>query len=310
MEEHMYHFQLIKSAIEKIIIMNKSNKIVLYPYGFWGLETQRILNDRYGIKEAFIIDNELSEKNTVIKKLSYLEKINSDEYVFLITSDNQNIYDEIRENLKRYVNEDNIMDIYPKVNMKRDRRIESLKLMAEWMNDASIEGNVAEVGVYKGNFAKHINLYFQDKKLYLFDTFEGFKNETLSKYVDNRMAALLEEGKNRTNYCINDNINVMLSGFIRPDNCIVKIGFFPDSANDVLDQFCYVSLDTDLYQGTMAGLEFFWPRMVHRGVIMIHDYNYYDCPGVKKAVDEFCIKNEIGIVCLADEAGSAVLTKS
>ena len=309
MDEQIYHFQLINSAIEKIIIMDKSKKIVLYPYGFWGFETKRILNDRYGIKEAFIIDNGISEKNTEIKKLSYLEEINTDEYIFLITSDNQHIYDEIRENLKQYINEDNIMDIYPKVNMKRDRRIEALKLMAECLNHSKINGSVAEVGVYKGSFAKHINLYFQDKKLYLFDTFEGFKNETLSKYVDDRMAALLEEGKNRTNYCINDDINVMLSGFIRPDNCVVKVGFFPDSAIDVTDQFCYVSLDTDLYQGTMAGLEFFWPRMVRRGVIMIHDYNYYDCPGVKKAVDEFCIKNEIGIVCLPDEAGSVVLTK-
>lgn len=132
--------------------------------------------------------------------------------------------------------------------------------MVEWMSNVSIEGNVAEVEVYKGNFTKHINRYFQDKKLYLFDTYEGFKNETLSKFVDNRMAALLEERKNRTNYCINDDINAMLREFVRPDNCIVKVGIL------YWINFYYVCLDTDLYRGTMAGLEFFFAENGTQGL--------------------------------------------
>ena len=37
-----------------------------------------------------------------------------------------------------------------------------------------LPGNVAELGVYKGKFARYINRYFPGRKLYLFDTFAGF----------------------------------------------------------------------------------------------------------------------------------------
>ena len=37
-----------------------------------------------------------------------------------------------------------------------------------------LDGSVAECGVYKGEFASVINRCFYDRKLYLFDIFEGF----------------------------------------------------------------------------------------------------------------------------------------
>ena len=42
---------------------------------------------------------------------------------------------------------------------------------------------------------------------------------------------------------------------------------------------------------------------------MIHDYNCNNCPGVRKAVDEFAISMNIAPVCLSDRAGSAILIK-
>lgn len=45
------------------------------------------------------------------------------------------------------------------------------------------------------------------------------------------------------------------------------------------------------------------------GIIMVHDYNNYNCPGVKKAVDEFTEKNNISVVLLSDSCGTAVLIK-
>lgn len=40
-----------------------------------------------------------------------------------------------------------------------------------------VPGNLAELGVYKREFAKHLNYYMPDRKLYLFDTFEGFSEQ-------------------------------------------------------------------------------------------------------------------------------------
>jgi hypothetical protein len=52
-------------------------------------------------------------------------------------------------------------------------------------------------------------------------------------------------------------------------------GVFPHSITDEMrnDRYSFVSIDCDIYQGTMAGLNFFWPRMVNGGMIIVHDYS-------------------------------------
>ena len=56
-------------------------------------------------------------------------------------------------------------------------RVCSLHAVAEEIHSKSVNGNVAELGVYQGEFAKHIHGMFPDRSLYLFDTFQGFSSE-------------------------------------------------------------------------------------------------------------------------------------
>ena len=51
-----------------------------------------------------------------------------------------------------------------------------------------------------------------------------------------------------------------------------------------------MNLDADLYEPILAGLEFFYPKMVRGGVILIHEYFSAGYVGVKKAVNEFVRK--------------------
>src|ERR1041385_1300392 len=53
-------------------------------------------------------------------------------------------------------------------------RYAALELCSNEIKANNLQGDVAEVGVYKGEFAKRLNQLFPAKKLYLFDTFEGF----------------------------------------------------------------------------------------------------------------------------------------
>src|SRR3989338_5554484 len=53
-------------------------------------------------------------------------------------------------------------------------RLATLELCAFEVTNKNIPGSVAELGVYRGDFAKKINEAFPDRKLYLFDTFAGF----------------------------------------------------------------------------------------------------------------------------------------
>lgn len=56
-------------------------------------------------------------------------------------------------------------------------RLRTFKLVVDEIEENGIEGSVAELGVFRGDFAKYINEAFPNRKCYLFDTFEGFREE-------------------------------------------------------------------------------------------------------------------------------------
>lgn len=178
----------------------------------------------------------------------------------------------------------------------------TLELLSREIYDSEVSGMVAELGVYRGDFAKDINSFFPDRKLYLFDTFEGFADEDLEVDRENNYL-------NCNHDFSKTSISTVLNKMKHRDNCIIKKGFFPDSAQGVEESFCFVSLDADLYQPIKSGLEFFYPRLSKGGYIMVHDYNSNLYLGAKQAVKEFAEKHGINYICLPDRCGSAVFTK-
>ncbi len=147
-------------------------------------------------------------------------------------------------------------------------------------------GNVASLGVYRGDFARYINESFRDKVLYLFDTFEGFSQEDVQKDTD--MAKCLG-----AKHFANTSVELVLSKMPYPEQCIIKKGWFPQSAKDLEhESFCFVNLDCDLYEPILAGLRFFYPKMVSKGVILVHEYFFCGYVGVREAVEEFIQDNK------------------
>lgn len=74
---------------------------------------------------------------------------------------------------------------------------------------------------------------------------------------------------------------------IKPDNCIIHKGYFPQTADGITNKFLFVNLDMDLYEPTYAGLQFFGNKIIQGGGILIHDYFANEFKGPKKAVDEY-----------------------
>ena len=54
-----------------------------------------------------------------------------------------------------------------------DARSAQMRLIAEQINDLAVPGDVAELGVFRGDFAVQINAAFSDRTIHLFYTFEG-----------------------------------------------------------------------------------------------------------------------------------------
>jgi len=133
---------------------------------------------------------------------------------------------------------------------------------------------MAEVGVYRAGSARLICAVKGDIQLYLFDTFEGLPESTKEDHSVHR--------KNQYAYSI-EQVQAYLREF--PNISYFK-GIFPESSVGVPEQkYCFVHFDVDLYAGTKACLEYFYPRMLPAGVMLSHDYGLL--AGVEQAFTEF-----------------------
>ncbi len=181
-------------------------------------------------------------------------------------------------------------------------RLATLELISYEINNKKLAGNTAELGVYKGKFARYINQYFPERSLYLFDTFEGFDNRDV-----------ISETKNKFSSGEQDFSDTSVEGVLKvmpfPNKCIPVKGFFPESAKNINDQFVFVSLDADLYEPIYNGLQFFYDKLVNGGYIFIHDFNNDNYKGARKAVEQFCSEKKINYLPIPDFGGSAVIIK-
>jgi O-methyltransferase len=114
-------------------------------------------------------------------------------------------------------------------------RFSSLGLVSHEIYENQIQGCVAELGVYRGDFARCINEAFPDRSLYLFDTFEGFDKQDLEKDARSSFS------KNAEKVFSNTSVDIVLKKMKHKNNCIVKKGWFPETTTDVEETFAFVS---------------------------------------------------------------------
>lgn len=184
-------------------------------------------------------------------------------------------------------------------------RIRTFELCANEIKGKKINGAVAELGVYRGEFARYINMIFSDRNCYLFDTFEGFReSEAQNEKSDGNCGdAFIERFQNTS-------LEIVLNCMPCPDKIILKQGFFPESLNGLEEKFAFVSIDVDFEQSIFDGLTYFYPRLNAGGYIFVHDYNSVKLKGVKRAVERFEeINGAMNRFPLSDVNGTLVITK-
>lgn len=166
----------------------------------------------------------------------------------------------------------------------------------------NIDGDFAEVGVYKGN-SRSVLLHYAKKTnrmVYLFDTFEGFDLKDLVGVDNNK----------KVEFQNNSLSNV--KKFLGNDHVSYEVGYFPDTF--IMERhnrkYAVLSFDVDLYEPMKNCLEYFSPLLSVGGIIFIHDYSSCHWNGAKKAVDEFCVLNNIFPVLLPDKSGSVIIRKN
>lgn len=170
----------------------------------------------------------------------------------------------------------------------------------------NLQGSIMEVGLWKGGTASVIckaeNLYNNNTKIYLCDTFKGVVKATQDDncYVGGEHAFDDEQHI----------LNLVQSVGVGTDNIKILRGIFPDETqqhipSNELFKFCHI--DVDVYQGTKDIIEWIWPKMVVGGIVVSDDYGIEPIQGVTKAINHFMGDNDKRIMYNLN--GHAVIVK-
>lgn len=163
--------------------------------------------------------------------------------------------------------------VWDKVKPSLLGQAKSKILYSEMLMIEKVEGDFAEIGVFKGNTSQIMRLVFPERHLHCYDTFQGIlgADATIDKHKDGEFAASLDEVKAR----------------VGTDGVNYYVGMFPDSFKETDITFAFVHCDLDTYFGTKATLEIIFPHLAAGGTILFDDYRWSACPGVEKAILEW-----------------------
>ena len=191
------------------------------------------------------------------------------------------------------------------------------------------DGDIFEFGVYRGNSLITAALILKElnskKKLYGFDTFEGFpsfskfddlnqfkKNKYFSKKIQNEFKNFLRLKKTLTKNKKFNSSNISTSGdfskssyeyvmekinYFKLDNVKLIKGEFKNSVpeffnkNNIKISSC--NIDCDLYDGYQLLLPYVYENLSKKGYIYLDEYYSLKFPGAKIATDNFCKKFKI-----------------
>ena len=167
-----------------------------------------------------------------------------------------------------------------RANLVREMRLRTLFLFARAVKD--VDGAVAELGVYKGRSAQLLARALPTKEIHLFDTWTGMPAMQDFRIDDHRVGDFADCSLADTQLRLYENQNV-----------IFHQGVFPKTAEDLGHRrFSLAHFDGDLYASCTAFIEFFYPRMSKGGVMVFDDYDWPQCQGVRKAIEEAGLEAE------------------
>jgi O-methyltransferase len=178
----------------------------------------------------------------------------------------------------------------------------------DYVNGAKIEGDIVEIGVWKGGSMLAMMMAHErgstpiKRTFHLYDTFEGMTAATeADKDAQGNSAAKLMEMFPDNIKCISPLEEVR--GNIERHTAIVPQYHVGDIMKNtfVPEKIAVLRLDTDWYESTKHELATFYESVVPGGIVIIDDYGHWE--GCRKAVDEFLESRPEIVLFSADYTG-------
>jgi hypothetical protein len=164
----------------------------------------------------------------------------------------------------------------------------------------ALDGDVLECGVFRGGTALLEATTIRDavgeRPLHLVDSFAGMPGTTggIDRFHEGDFGATSADDVRRA---------LALFPFAR-----VHQGYIPQILEEIdVGPLAWTYIDVDIYAAVRDCLAFAYPRLQPGGTIVLDDYGFPSCPGVRRAMDEFFAGRPEMPLCLP--TGQALVTK-
>lgn len=163
--------------------------------------------------------------------------------------------------------------------------LDYIRLFVLWQavrNTYLVKGDVAEVGSYKGGSARFLAVAAAQlgwsPSLHVMDTFTGHPAAADYSRESAHVPGLFGD----------TDVKQVIAYLADLPNVKVQQGRFANTCHLIEDRrFALVHIDVDIYSSAAECLRFFWPRLLPGGTMVVDDYGFMTCQGLKAAVDEF-----------------------
>ncbi|HEX8192590.1 MAG TPA: TylF/MycF/NovP-related O-methyltransferase [Allosphingosinicella sp.] len=162
----------------------------------------------------------------------------------------------------------------------------------------ALGGDYVECGVHRGGFSRMLADYVGldrhlDRKLYLIDTYRGVPKEFRSEGQEDVLESLYT-----------DSYRDVLRTFAPFPNAKVVRGRIPDVLPEVRpEQVCYLSIDLNCVEPSIAAADHFWPLMVPGAAMILDDYGFSGFFDQKVAFDGWALRSGVEILSLPTGQG-------
>lgn len=215
--------------------------------------------------------------------------------------DNSTEFIELYESIKPYT-------------MTSVERCYALYRAVNYILEANIPGDFVECGVWRGGNTMLVAYLLQkhgitDRKIYLYDTFEGMSEPTEHDRKRNQTEIAMNKWQQTQKADYNDwcyasleevTENMKKTGYPTEQVVFVKGKVEETLTHSLPGPISLLRLDTDWYESTKAELEILYPLLETKGVLIIDDYGAWE--GARKAVDEY-FKNTPILLNKIDDTG-------
>lgn len=194
-------------------------------------------------------------------------------------------------------------------------RMYALYKSTEYIVKANVPGAIVECGVWKGGSAMLVaktllNLGCRDKKIYLYDTYEGMTepSELDVSSSGERAEDTFDKKKNgeTSDWCYSplDEVkkNLLSTGYPSENIIFVKGKVQDTIPGTVPDQISLLRLDTDWFDSTYHEMKHLFPILQKNGALVLDDYGFWE--GARRAVDQYLSEtNNIILLTRIDFSG-------